>query len=343
MAEYYPKTGVCYDHVESSKIYMIYTFGCNAACDHCLVESNPRKKKKLDPETAIELLRVGSEHGKSFLDLSGGEAMLYPDEILQVVGAARDLGYYVCLNTNAYWARTPERTRRVLSELKEAGVRAVFPSASAYHLRYVPLERVKHLRQACYDLDVTYELNWVFSDQPEADDLIKREMGLDGETLYFDSLVTSGNNSETIQRLEQVYTKRVPDDMDDCFSVHLGVNPHGHVVSTCNMTYDNQKFRGTPFFLGDFRKESFDTILHREKASPVQQFLYHNPHPAMHRLLSEEPEFGPYYRETFASRSYFSVIDYYLDLFRDERTMTWLDANLPGAVAKAAAASRSKT
>lgn len=337
MADYYPKTGVCYEHAEASKIYMIYTFGCNAACDHCLVRSNPRRRQRLGPSTAIELLRAGAAYGKNFLDLSGGEAMLFPDEILEVATAARDLGYYICLNTNAYWARTPERARAMLADLKEAGVQAVFPSASAYHMQYVPLERVKNLRAACRDLDVSYELNWVFSDQPQTDEYIKSEMGLDAETLYFDALVTNGNNTETIQRLEQLYTKHTPDDLDDCLSVHLGVNPNGHVVGTCHMTDDNLRFLGTPFFLGNFYEQPFEELLRAERDSAVLQFIYHNPHPAMHRLLGEDPEFGAYYRERFTARTYLSIVDFYLDLFRDPKTMAWLAEKLPQVVERSTA------
>ncbi|WP_257786090.1 radical SAM protein [Actinoalloteichus hymeniacidonis] len=311
---------------------MIYTFGCNAACDHCLVESNPRKKKKLDPATAIDLLTTGAKYGKSFLDLSGGEAMLFPEEVLEVASAARDLGYYICLNTNAYWARTPDKAVETLAGLKAAGVQAVFPSASAYHLRYVPLERVKNLRAACRELDMVYELNWVYSDQPEADEHIKQEMGLEGETLYYDGLVTAGNNSETIANLEKIYTRRTPEQLDDCLSVHLAVNPHGHVVTSCNMTYDNAKFKDTPFFLGNFHEQSFEDILRAEAQSPVLQFIYHNPHPALHNLMANDQAFGDYYRETFSERSYFSVIDYYLELFRDQRTAAWLQSNLPAVV-----------
>jgi MoaA/NifB/PqqE/SkfB family radical SAM enzyme len=316
MAEYYPKTGVCYDHREYNKIYMIYTFGCNAACDHCLVESGPRRRGKLTPEIAGELLRIGAEHGKSFLDLSGGEMMLHPQEVMAVASIARDLGYYVCLNTNAYWARTPERARSMLARLQEAGVQAIFPSASAYHLKYVPLERVKNLRSACFDLGVTYELNWVYSDQPDTDEWIKKEMGLEDETIYFDSLTTSGNNPETMERLKQIYTRRTPDELDDCLSVHLGVNPLGHVVSSCQMTATNDKFMNTPFFLGNFFEQPFEEIIRAEQRSPVVQFLYRNSHPALHRLLSEAD----------------GIADYYLDVFRDERIRPRLEELVGGAI-----------
>jgi organic radical activating enzyme len=332
MAEYYPKTGVCYDHREYNKIYMIYTFGCNAACDHCLVESGPRRRGKLTPEIAGELLRVGAEHGKSFLDLSGGEMMLYPQEVMEVASIARDHGYYVCLNTNAYWARTPERARSMLSRLQEAGVQAIFPSASAYHLKYVPLERVKNLRSACSDLGVTYELNWVYSDQPDTDEWIKKEMGLENETIYFDSLTTSGNNPETMERLKQVYTRRTPDELDDCLSVHLGVNPLGHVVSSCQMTATNDKFMNTPFFLGNFFEQPFEEIIRAEQRSLVVQFLYRNPHPALHRLLSEADGIAEYYLANFPQRTYYGVTDYYLDVFRDERIMPGLEDLIGGIV-----------
>jgi organic radical activating enzyme len=329
VAGYYPKTGVCYDNAERSKIYMIYTFGCNAACDHCLVESGPKKRGKLTPEIAGDLLAIGAEHGKSFLDLSGGEMMLYPAEVMQVASTARDLGYYVCLNTNAYWARTPEKARKMLSKLRDAGVQAIFPSASAYHLKYVPLERVKNLRGACFDLGVTYELNWVYSDQPETDEWIKKEMGLEDEIIYFDSLTTTGNNPETMERLKQVYTRRTPDELDDCLSVHLGVNPHGHVISSCQMTATNDKFMNTPFFLGNFYDQPFEEIIQAEEQSPVVQFIYRNPHPALHKLLSGTDEIADYYLANFPQRTYYGVTEYYLDVFRDERIMAGLERWLP--------------
>ncbi|MER7076735.1 4Fe-4S single cluster domain-containing protein [Saccharopolyspora kobensis] len=333
MAQYYPKTGVCYDHAERSKIYMIYTFSCNAACDHCLVESSPKRRAKLDPATAKEILRLGAEHGKSFLDLSGGEAMLHPKEVMEVASAARDLGYYVCLNTNAYWARTPDRARGVVADLKAAGVQAIFPSASAYHLKYVPLERVMNARAACQELDVAYELNYFYSAETETDARIQREMDLENEVFFFDGLQTTGNSEETMGELKKLYTMRVPDDIDDCFSVHLGVNPHGHVVSTCNMNYTNAKFRDTPFFLGNFYEQPFEDILRAERESAVLQFLYDNPHPALHTMLREDDEVGEYYRQTFSERRYYSVIDYYIDVFRDERTMSRIDQLLPKPLA----------
>jgi organic radical activating enzyme len=328
MAEYYPKTGVCYEHAEASKVYLIYNFGCNAACDHCLVESSPAKRAKLDPATAVEMLRQGAAYGKSFLTMSGGEMMIFPREVTEVAGAARDLGYYVCLNTNAFWARSPERARSVVADLKAAGVRAIFPTASAYHLRYVPVERVGFLREACQEQDVVCEINFFDSTDPELDRRIKDQLDLDSEVYFFDGLTTSGNNSETMRQLETIYRRRVPDDIDDCLSVHMGVNPHGHVVTTCNMTYDNARYRGTPFFLGNFKEQPFEEILQAERDSVVLQFLYHNPHPALHHILRDDPEVGERYRTIFSQRTYFTIIDFYVDLFHDQVMMDRINDRL---------------
>jgi MoaA/NifB/PqqE/SkfB family radical SAM enzyme len=335
MAGYYPKTGVCYEHRERSKIYMIYTFTCNASCDHCLVESNPRKKEKLELDVAKEILRLGARYGKSFLDLSGGEIMLFPEEVHEIARTARDLGYYICMNTNSYWAHTPERAYRAVKDLKEAGVNAIFPSASAYHMKYVPLERVKNARQACRELGVAYELNWMYSHQPEVDEKIQADMGLDRETLFFDGLTTRGNDLVTIDSLKKTFKTRTPDELDDCLSVHMGVNPHGHVVTTCNMTYLNEKFQNTPFFLGNCREQPFEEILQAEQRSSVLQYIYDNPHPSLHRLLSEDEEIGDHYRATVSRRGYYGIIDYYLDLFYDEQIMAWLDRTLPEHLAAA--------
>jgi organic radical activating enzyme len=311
---------------------MIYTFACNAACDHCVVESSPKRKQKLDPATAIEILRTGAQYGKSFLDISGGEAMLFPKEIMEVMNAARDLGYYICLNTNAFWARTPADARAVLTDLKAAGLNAVFPSASAYHLRYVPLERVKFAREAVHELGLVYELNYFYSAQPETDAMISSELDLKDEVFFFDGLTTSSNSAEEMDRLKAVYTTRKPEDMDDCLSVHFGVNPHGHAVSSCNMTFTNDKFKNTPFFLGNFKEQSIEEIFRIERDSAVLQYIYKNPHPAMNKLVSGDPVVGEYHNATYADREYYSIIDYYLDLFRDDKIMPRINELLPAPV-----------
>lgn len=329
MAEYYPKVGVCYEHSESSKIYMIYTFACNAACDHCLVESNPRRRAKIGLDKAKDIVRLGAEYGKSFLDMSGGEAMLFPEEIKEIFRTARDLGYFIVLNTNAYWARTPETTRRILGELQEAGLRGIFPSASAYHSKYVPLERVRNIREACQTMDVTYELNYFYSADKSVDEQLMKDLDLADEVFFYEGLQTTANNKDTLGRLKEAYLRRTPEELDDALSVHLGVNPHGHVVSSCNMNYNNDKFRGTPFFVGDFTQTPFEDILKAERSSQVLQFVYANPHPAMHHLLAKDSEVGDYHRDQFADRRYYTVVDYYLDLFKDPKIMRRLEEVLP--------------
>ncbi|GAA3275770.1 radical SAM protein [Dactylosporangium vinaceum] len=328
MQELYPQTGVCFDHGNQAKLYMVYTLGCNAACDHCLVESSPRRREKLDLDVAKELLRVGAQFGKNFLDLGGGEIMLFPDEVYELARTAADLGYYVSINTNGFWGRTPERARAVVEELQQAGVGAIFPSASAYHLAYVSIDRLKHIRQACRDLGMVYELNWVRSHRPETDAFIQTEMELDSETIFPNSLTTAGNDAGTIEALKLVYGSSVPDDIADCGSLQLGVNPHGHVIGTCSMTNRNEKFAGTPLFIGNFHDTPFDELLRAERDSAVLQFIYRNPHPALHKRLLEDPSLGRYYQDTFGARRYYSVVDYYIDVFRDERVMAGLDEAL---------------
>ncbi|MEO1337829.1 MAG: hypothetical protein AAFV29_19455, partial [Myxococcota bacterium] len=156
-----------------------------------------------------------------------------------------------------------------------------------------------------------------------------KEMDLDQETIFFDGLTTSGNDLATIDRLKELYTMRTPDDIDDCLSVHMGVNPHGQVVTTCNMTNKNEKFQDTPFFLGNFLQQPFESILKAEKESKVLQYIYSNPHPALHTLLSSDAEVGQHYQNGVAQRRYFGIIDYYIDLFRDERILSRLQQVLP--------------
>jgi pyruvate-formate lyase-activating enzyme len=332
MVGYYPKVGVCYAHRERDKIFMIYTFRCNAECSHCYTESSPHARGKLSPSAASSIVEQGASFGKCFLVLSGGEPMLYADEVYALSRRARELGYFVAVGTNAFWAKDRDRALRCLEQLAEAGVKALFPSSSGFHTAFVPAERVALVQELAPEHGLVCEINYYVSGDEREDQRIRDVLHLDQTVYYTDGLITQGRD---VSAFAHLYRTRHPSELDDCGSIHLGVNPLMRAVASCNIARDNDHFAGTPLDLGHFDEHTFERVLVAERDSPILQFLYHHPYPALHRLLREHPRVGERYREVYEPRRYYGVVDFYLDVFRD----AMLAPHLEEACAAASSAS----
>jgi hypothetical protein len=315
MGEYYPKVGACYDEVrETEKIFLIYTYKCNASCSHCLTESNPQRAEKIPVETAKALVSEGRRWGKRWLMISGGEPFLYFEEIVDLVSHARDQGFYVCAGTNAFWAKDEESTREKVGRLKEAGLRALFPSATSYHSPYVPTDRVRLLDKICQEFGLLCEINFYPSPDNDQDRRIQKMLGLDQRVWYTDGLILTGND---VTSLLPLFPRRKPAELDDCGSVHMAITPHGDVICNCNVTYRSTEFYGTPFYLGNFHQTPFGELIQAQYTSPVLRLLTEQHHERVHQILSEDPRVRDRYLAVHAGKGYYSITEYYLDVFRD--------------------------
>jgi len=129
---------------------LLYTMRCNIECGHCSVDSHPRRREKMTLEQAIELVEGLARSGEiEFVDVSGGEPMLFRKELVQVARAAFRCGTSLRIVSNGFWATTRERASAVLTELVAAGVSSVGLSIDVWHRRYLPPDRVRHYVEAC--------------------------------------------------------------------------------------------------------------------------------------------------------------------------------------------------
>ncbi|HWT29807.1 MAG TPA: radical SAM protein [Propylenella sp.] len=320
--EYYLKTGVCYDDVrQSEKIFLIYTYKCNASCAHCLTESDPLKSEKLSPELCRDILDAGLEYDKNWLMISGGEALLYPREIEEVLKYAHGLGYYCCVGTNAFWAKTNAIAEEKLARLQNHGLDAIFPSATAYHSAYVPTERVLYLRDAATKLGLVCEVNFYPSPNKKEDARILSLLSLENDW-YTDGLITTGRD---VSELSSAFQARQPRSLDDCGSLHLAFTPRGDAICNCNVTYRCDEFRETPFHLGNFLDEPLQTIFARERDNRILQFMMSEPRNLVHAVLAEDEEVRDGYLANEANLEFFSATAYYLCVLKNPAYLQALD------------------
>lgn len=124
---------------------------CNAKCRHCCVDSGPMEKSVLTSlETVLGRIEEWASRGViKGLHVSGGEPFLRRRDLKHIGDVAARLGLTFGINTNAYWAKTPEIAAAVLAAIP--GVTQLLISTSNYHQEFVSLEAFSHAVRSALD------------------------------------------------------------------------------------------------------------------------------------------------------------------------------------------------
>lgn len=151
------------------ELHLYTTIECNAACRMCNVASSPERTEEMDLDDAKryigDVLRLGEI--ENFV-LTGGEALLYPDRVIELAQHAQSRGLKTRISTNAFWGSPEEEAAALLARLKEAGVVHLWISTDAFHAEFVPLETVKKALHAASQEGMAFyvQSTYLF---PEAD------------------------------------------------------------------------------------------------------------------------------------------------------------------------------
>lgn len=122
------------------------TYRCTNACRHCLYRCSPRRADRwMTPEIARRIFdALACEPHLQDVHLAGGEAMLRPDLLIEIIGIARASGVPISyLETNAAWCTSADRAREGLEQLARAGLSALLISASMFHNEFIPFQRTR--------------------------------------------------------------------------------------------------------------------------------------------------------------------------------------------------------
>ena len=273
-----------------------YALACNLACDHCSTDSNPRRREKLARADVTRALRAGWQIGKRHVTFSGGEAFLFPADLLQMVDEAAVIGFVIDLETNAFWARTPERARFRLAPLAQAGASGLCLSADTYHARYYPVERTINAARAARELGMLVEINFCPSDDRDSDDEVIAALARAGEEYISHDIVDRGRGRNLLAAFDGMSV----DELPDCDSLNLTVHATGDAYVCCEVESDHHDMKQTPVYLGQVTK---DRPL---GAGADQESLIHGFHDAasptyFRNLIRDHPAFQPLARRRFLS------------------------------------------
>ena len=121
---------------------VLLTRQCNISCEHCITESSGKARSKVETPRVIAFLDWLHATGRRTFWISGGEALLFPRDVISILGHATALGFETILDSNGFWAREPQRAERLLGDLRAAGLKRLYLSTDAYHIPFVPVATI---------------------------------------------------------------------------------------------------------------------------------------------------------------------------------------------------------
>lgn len=122
---------------------LLPTYRCTAACKDCCFESNPGISHRVPQERLLKYIDDAARLGSvKQVCISGGEAFVIGDDLVELIAAASKRGMLTRVVTNGYWATSERAARLRLAPLIEAGLTELNFSTGDDHVAWVPLRYV---------------------------------------------------------------------------------------------------------------------------------------------------------------------------------------------------------
>jgi organic radical activating enzyme len=130
---------------------IITNYFCSSHCAHCLYRSGPGwPNRYIDPGLCENMMSIVNKLGCRSVHIGGGEPLLRPDELIQVIETARRFNLAIeYVETNSSWFKDSDSAKMTLSRLRKAGLRTLLISISPFHNQFVPFLKVSGVMEAC--------------------------------------------------------------------------------------------------------------------------------------------------------------------------------------------------
>lgn len=122
-----------------SGLHLLLTYKCNARCQHCFLNASPENSEVMAGEAAFKHIQEAHQIGVNHIFIEGGEPFLFPKLLPTIISKASELGFWVGLLTNGFWATSTSKARQTLQPLAAAGLNSLSISTDGFHQSYVPL------------------------------------------------------------------------------------------------------------------------------------------------------------------------------------------------------------
>ncbi len=237
------------------------------------------KKSNLNVNEAFDWIDQAYELGwLTAVGYSGGEPFLYYDKLKTLAGYVfHKYQLAAVISTNAYWAKTPAKTYKVIRSLFEIGLRYILISVDDFHQEYISLECVKNCLEVSRDFGINVTLQTIVTESSREASYYLEHLGIcpedDGVSTAEVPCTPIGRAATCIPKHDIRLREGVPSDYCSMLqTVHI--SPEGEVYLCC----------GAGFYLpalkaGELRKQTLKDILDKAEMNPIfnSLALYHGP------------------------------------------------------------------
>ena len=121
-----------------TKLCLVMTDRCTAACDFCGFSCSPDKRQVMDADLMKRMIREAKAMGVKTVSFSGGEPFLYPELLAEGARTAREEKLGVNIATNGFWgAWDDDKIKETLEKVKPDSMGISYDS---FHRKFVPEE-----------------------------------------------------------------------------------------------------------------------------------------------------------------------------------------------------------
>jgi hypothetical protein len=135
-----------------SIITVLLTYRCPASCDHCVFESSPRNKVKVDINVAKRVIEAAVRQvPPPVLGFSGGEPFLRLQEMQELASFAAERGMPSEVVSSSAWVKSAEQAKAVLTDLASRGLQTYCTSVDRFHTPFVKASKMRTALLAARD------------------------------------------------------------------------------------------------------------------------------------------------------------------------------------------------
>lgn len=249
-----------------TRIALISTFRCTAACENCCFGCNPRQGRAMtldEMKTYVDKCLETWPDAIKDLDITGGECMTIPDTIECIAEYATQRGLSVCILSNAFWATSKAKATKTLRRLADKGVKIVIFSSGDNHTRFVPFCNVRTAAVAAARIGLETKMRIEIH---RGSTPLEKEINEDAELTW---LINTGKIQLTYDEWMDFVKKGRTFKIDSirgkkymaCYGLFysVNINPYGEVYCCCGLPNSRIPYMR----LGNINKEPIRDIYER--------------------------------------------------------------------------------